>query len=308
MPITYDPPGVYGGTETLSGLVEEVLSVLQGYTADSDQVTSLTSAITADATTIVVDDASGLSAGIVEIGDELVWVRSVDDASSTAQTLPTGRGWRGTQATAHDAGTLVTVSPAVPRSAIIREINNVIRSIYPSVYAVATTEFTYTNSTQVAWNIPADAEAVLDVRWRDPYANWQPVTRWSVEHSLNTTDHATGTALRLAGVPTGYAVQVVYGKKPSVLTTLTQEWTDCGLGGGSKDLLVLGAIARLLPALDVSRLSVTHAAADELDQPRPLGSAISVAKQYRQDYLARLAEERDVLNRRYPARWHRVVR
>lgn len=306
MPITYDPPGVYGGTETLSQLVEEILSNLQGFTADSDMVTSLTADITATATTIVVDDASGLSAGIIEIGEELVWVRSVDTTSNTVQTLPSGRGWRGTQAVAHGAGTLVSVSPAVPRSAIVREINNTLRGIYPSLFAVATTQFTYNNNTKWAWDIPAAAINVLDVRWRNPFGNWVDVKTWSVNNSMNLTDHTTGTALRLEGVPVGYDVQVVYGKRPVPLTSLVQEWTECGLSDGAKDLLILGAMARLLPALDASRLQVTHAAADELDQPRPLGSAISVAKQYRQDYLSRLAEERDALNRRYPARWHRV--
>lgn len=301
MPITY------GGTETLAGLVEEVLSNLQGFTADSDMVTSLSSDITASDTTIVVDDASGLSAGVIEIGEELVWVRSVDETSNTVQTLPNGRGWRGTQATTHTAGEMISVAPAVPRSAVIREINNTLRAIYPSLYAVATQEFTYNDTAKVSWDIPAEVEAVLDVRWKDQYNNWLPVRWWSVAKSMNTTDHVTGTVLRVSGIPYGYTVQVVYGKRPTVLTSLTQPWTECGLSDGSKDLLILGSIARLLPALDVARLQVTHAAADELDQPRPLGSAISIAKQYRQDYLTRLAEERDSLNRRYPARWHRSV-
>jgi hypothetical protein len=271
-------------------------------------VTSLNADISDTDTTIVVDDASGLSAGIIEIGEELVWVRSVDETSNTVQTLPNGRGWRGTQASAHVAGEMIAVAPAVPRSAVIREINNTLRAIYPSLFAVTTTEFTYDDMTRLAWDIPAEAVNVLDVRRRDQYGNWLTVPEWSVEHSLNTTDHPTGSALRLRGVQFGYDVQVVYGKKPVVLTSLTQEWTECGLDGGSKDLIILGTIARLLPALDVSRLQVTHAAADELDQPRPLGSAMSIAKQYRQDYLARLAEERDSLNRKYPARWHRAVR
>jgi len=308
VPIIYDPPGVYGGTETLSDITEEILTELQGYTASPDQITSLTADITAGATTFVVDDASGISAGLIEIGEELVWVRSVDDTSGTVQTIPAGRGWRGTQATSHTAGTVVSVSPAVPRSAVIRAVNNTIRSLYPAIYAIATAEFTYTDYTKLAWDIPAEAESVLDVRWKDMLGNWQTLTNWSVENSLDATDHTTGTALRLLGVPAGYKVQVVYGKRPAVLTSMTQEWTDTGLTGGGKDLITLGSIARLLPALDVSRLSVTYAAADEMDQPRPLGSALSVAKQYKADYMARLADERDALNRRYPARWHRVVR
>jgi hypothetical protein len=308
MPITYDPPGVYGGTESFSDLVEEILSEIQGYTASPDQITSLTADITSGATTFQVDDASGLSAGLVEVGEELMWVRSVDDTSGTVQTIPAGRGWRGTPATAHAAGTVVSVSPAVPRSAVIRAINNTIRSLYPAIYAIATTEFVYTDYTKLGWDIPAEAESVIDVRFKDPLGNWQTVKHWSVENSMDLTDHTTGTVLRLAGVPSGYTVQVVYGRRPAVLTSLTQDWTDTGLTGGARDLLTLGSIARLLPALDVSRLSVTYAAADEMDQPRPLGSALSIAKQYKADYLARLAEERDALNRRYPARWHRVVR
>ena len=308
MPITYDPPGVYGGVDTFSGLVDEILSNVQGFTASPDQVTSLTDDITAADTTFVVDDGEGVAAGLVEIGEELVWVRSFDETSTTAQTLPQGRGWRGTVAAAHSAGTLVTVSPAVPRSVVVREVNNVIRSLYPSIYAVATTEFQYDDNYRLGWDVPAEAEAVLDVRWKDPYGNWVPVRDWSLEKSLNTTDHTTGTVVKLCGVPVGYTVQVVYARKPSVLTSLTQDWTECGLEDGAKDLLVLGVIARVLPMLDVSRLSVTYAAADEMDQPRPLGSAAALAKQFKADYTARLDQERDILNRRYPARWHRVVR
>jgi hypothetical protein len=308
VPITYDPPGVFGGVDTFENLVDEILSNLQGYTASPDQVTSLTTDIAASDTTFVVDDGDGIATGLVEIGEELVWVRSFDEQSTTAQTLPQGRGWRGTVPAAHSAGTLVTISPAVPRSAVVREVNNVIRSLYPSIYAVETTEFDFDDCSRVGWGIPAEAEGILDVRWKDVLGNWQPLRDWSMEKSLNLTDHATGSALYVRGVPVGRTVQVVYTRKPSVLTNLSQDWTECGLEDGSKDLLVLGTIARVLPMLDVARLSVTYAAAGEMDQPRPLGSAAALAKQLKADFTARLADERDVLNRRYPARWHRIVR
>ena len=293
---------------TFNDVVEEILSNVQGFTAAPDQVTSLTEAVTASATTFVVDEGEGMAAGLAEIGEELVWVRSFDETSSTAQTLPAGRGWRGTTAAAHDAGTVVTISPAVPRSVVAREINNVIRSLYPAIYSVATTEFSYDDYSVAGWDIPAAAEAILDVRWKDAEDNWLPVRRWSMEKSMNTTDHTTGTALYLMGPQVGRTVQVVYAKKLSTISDATAEWTSCGLEDSAKDLLILGVIARILPMLDVSRLSVTYAAADEMDQPRPLGSAAALAKQFKTDFTARLEQERDVLNRRYPARWHRVVR
>ena len=308
MPITYDPSGVYGGTDTFANLVEEILSNVQGYTASPDQVTSLSADITASDTSFVVDDGEGISPGLVEIGEELVWVRKFDETSSTAQTLPAGRGWRASGASAHAAGTTVTVSPAIPRSVVIREVNNLIRGLYPSIYAVGTTEFTYSSMIQEGWDIPAEAEVVLDVRYKDFLGNWVKATTWELGKSADSTDHTTGTVLHLRGVPIGQPVQVVYGKKPVVLTSLTQEWTDCGLDSSSKDLIVLGVIAKVIPMLDVARLSVTYAAAEEMQQQRPIGSAAALAKQLKSDYAARLSDERDALNRRYPARFHRVCR
>ena len=54
--------------------------------------------------------------------------------------------------------------------------------------------------------------------------------------------------------------------------------------------------------------SLTSAAAEEMQQQRPIGSAAALAKQLKADYTARLNDERDALNRRYPARYHRVCR
>ena len=81
------------GTSALSDLVEDVLAQIQGYGAASDQVTALADDITADATTFTVDDATGIAAGVIEVGDELMWVKSYDEPSGTVNVLK--RGWRG---------------------------------------------------------------------------------------------------------------------------------------------------------------------------------------------------------------------
>jgi len=63
-------------------------------------------------------------------------------------------------------------------------------------------------------------------------------------------------------------------------------------------------MVRVIPNLDVSRLQVQYAAAEEMGAPRPNGGAITVAKYVQQQYLMRLRQERDVLNKNYPCRVH----
>ncbi|MGZ4519159.1 MAG: hypothetical protein ACXVGA_00915 [Mycobacteriaceae bacterium] len=305
MPIISDPTS--GSGYTFNDLIEEVLFTAQGYTAALDQITFLAQPLGATDTTIQVADAQGFSRGLAEIDSELVWVQGVDYVNNGLTLLPNGRGMRGTTAAAHDAGTTVISSPNVPRFAVMNAINDCINSLYPYLYAVETAEFTYDNVIAMGWGIPVEAESILDVRFRDLVGNWQRIRNWEVENSANVTDFPTGKALRLPGrnIPFGQTVQVVYGSVPQPLANATDDFVSVtGLRASCKDVVVLGTLARLAPALDYARLSVKAAAADELDQPRPLGSAINVAKDYRAAYQQRLAEERTVLNNRYPARIH----
>lgn len=289
---------------TRNDIVEEVLSDLQGFTAAPDQVTSLTADITATSTTLTVQDAAGVSSGILEIGDELVWVTGFDGLSGNVTLLPKGRGWRGTKAVPHVQGDTVVVSPNIPRSVVVREVNNQIRALYPSLFGVKTYQFMHDNPLQNAWALPADAEAVFDVRFKDFLGNWERVRNWEVEFSTDAAVSASGVAVRVGSVPIGYPVQIVYGVRPAPLATDSALLADTGLQPGAKDLLVLGALARIIPMLDVSRLAVQHAAADELATPRPLGSASALADKFAKQYTQRLIEERRILSDRYPARIH----
>ena len=79
---------------------------------------------------------------------------------------------------------------------------------------------------------------------------------------------------------------------------------DTGLDESVRELVTLGAVCRLIPSLDVARLSVKSVNADELDQPNQLGSAVSLARELRRDFRERLVEERAVLQGRFPGRVH----
>ena len=299
VPGTPDPGTPPPDGTTRNDIVEEILSNVQGFTAAPDQITSLSADLTDAATTLKVDSATGIASGLIEIGNELMWVTQFDSTSGDVQLLPKGRGFRGTTKEAHQLGDTVVISPTVPRSAIIRELNNQLRSLFPHLYAVAEDTFTYSDLTQTAYPIPATAEAVLDVRYKDYEGNWQRVRSWEVEHTPGAVP-----VIRFLNVPLGQQVQVVYGVRPSTLDTDDALLTDTGLSASVKDVLVPGVLARLLPMIDVARLGVQHAVADELANARQLGSASALAGQFKKTFDERLALEINTLQRRYPARVH----
>jgi hypothetical protein len=307
VPIVYDPPAF--GTATFDGLVEEVLGNLQGYTLSPDQVTYLTADIAASDTAIkIAPPQGGLGVGMIEVGDELMQIVNYDEPTATATVLPKGRGWRGTTASAHTTGDTVTITPLVPRYRVKKAINDVVNAVYPlGVFAVGTYEFQWSPIPTVAWGVPADALSILDVRYKDQYGNWDSIRHWDVVRSMNTDSISTGVGLRITQpLPSVPTVRVVYGKRPTPLSSSTAPFTDSGLSVSAKDMLVWGAMARLVPALDAGRLGVQYVPADELDQPRQVGSAVAIGKEFNAQYQAALAAERQSLQNQYPAKVHFV--
>jgi len=157
---------------------------------------------------------------------------------------------------------------------------------------------------KLGWGIPEDAVAILDVRWKDFRNNWQRIRTWEAENGADLTDFPTGRCVRFRGIPVGRTVQIVYAVNPTVLVGEGDLFSGTGLSESAKDLVVLGTMARVIPNLDVSRLQVQYAAAEEMGQARPQGGGIAVAKFVQQQYMARLRAERTKLNITYPARVH----
>ena len=113
---------------TFSQLTDQTLMQLYGYTTLQDQATYLTGALSATGLTVNVDDATAVSRGIVEIGDEIIWVDSLDSSAGTLTVPPYGRGFRGTTASAHSIGDRVVSSPMFPRQMVKDALNDAIKS------------------------------------------------------------------------------------------------------------------------------------------------------------------------------------
>lgn len=294
---------------TFSEMVTGVIDQLQGFTAAPDQATSLKLPIDANATTLTVDDPNMLSRGFIQIEDEILWVSSVDQATGQVTIAPYGRGYRGTTKAAHAAGVEVTYSPVWTRNAVKREINNQVSAVYPTLYAVkAAPIFNWPGGFTYQFALPADAERVVDVRFKFTAVNgWQRATAWESEHS-GPSDFAGGRFVSIyTDIPPGSQVQVLYACRPAPMVNGTDDFSAVtGLADGIRDVIELGVMAKLARFMDTARLSVQTVEADQLDQPRQLGSATNVANDLFRQYQIRLSAEQQALSTRYPARKHRT--
>ena len=297
----------FPATTTYSSLVDEIISNLRGYTSAPDQMTSLTTAITATSERLKLDDIAEVSKGVIEIGSELIYVKSVDTPTSEAVSKVAWRGFRGTLAEAHAAGDTVTYSPVFPRSVVEREINNVIRAIYPLVFGVKFHEFTPTGVTP-QYDLPVGANRVMDVNmYLDTTLGWERLRSWDVRQNVGAPS-VTGIQLDLFGrFWTGKLVRVLYAVAPTPLVNPTDVFTTVtGLPESAKDIITLGVMWRLAQNLDIARLPVATVEADELGQTRAVGSAMQIASTFYKLYLQAMERERQRLNEAYPARIHLV--
>jgi len=290
---------------TFSQLIDQTLMHLYGYTTIQDQATHLSTNVSASATTLQIADTTAISRGVVEIGDELIWVDDVNTSTGGLTVPPYGRGFRGTEAVTHDAGTRVVSSPLFPRKIVRDTLNDAIRSVYPELFAVGETTFTY-NSAISTYALPAGALDVLSVSWQTtgPSQEWLPIRRMRVDKHAATGTFSSGVTLNIYDqIVPGRTISVVYTKEPSALVNDSDEFTTVtGLPRSCEDLIRLGASYRLVPFFDSPHLSGSSAEADFSSQQRGIGSSAQLSRFLLQMYQVRLQEEQKGLQSLYPVR------
>jgi hypothetical protein len=279
---------------TLTQLTEQTIGEIGSYVKNQESVTIITNAIDGDDLTLTVDDATAASKGIIEIDEELMYVKKSVAASGTLQILGTasvasGRGWRGTTATSHIAGSIVRNNPIFPKSQVKRALLETIKGMNFPVIANET--FTF-NGSDYSYVMPDSLVDVTGVSWELPDSTgvWALIKRWRLD--TNYLDSGTTKqALILNEAPmSGADVRVQYTKYPSTITD-NQELTVSGLPSSCEDVVRLGAMYRLLSTVDPGKVTATSVSADALDQPVSAGASTSAAKYIFQLYSVRLAEE-----------------
>jgi hypothetical protein len=302
-------------TTTLANMIDEVLINLAGYTFQQDRATHLTAPVTTLTSTsaspliLSLGSTDSVGKGILEIDEELLWVDSFDRVANTATVSPYGRGYLGTTAATHVVDSKVTISPTFPRFSVKRAINDTIRSLGASIFAVKSTSFTFNaaQSTYAFNNL--DIKNILTVSWEDigPSKEWRPLRRWDFDSTADATAWgANAQTITLGEAPiSGRTVRVVYAADPTAFTSNSQVYTtQTGLPESTRDVVILGAAYRLLTFLDPARASQVSPQADETDSKRPYGASQSATKQLYALYTQRLNEETQSQQQNYPPRVH----
>jgi len=279
---------------TLNELVEQTIGEIGTYVKNQESVTIITNPATATDLTLTVDDASSISKGIVEIDEELLYVKKSVAASGTIQILgvagnPVGRGWRSSGATSHVAGSVVRNNPIFPKNQVKRAILETIKGMNFPVIANETFVF---DGADYSYVMPDSLIDVTGISWEVPDGTgvWDILKRWRLDTNY-VVDGVTKQALILNEAPMpGQNVRVQYTKYPTTITS-NQDLTASGLPASCEDVVRLGAMYRLLSTVDPGKVTATSISADVLDQPVSAGASTNTAKYIFQLYTVRLAEE-----------------
>lgn len=300
---------------TLTDMMNEVRVNLAGYTFQQDRSTYLKAPVTtltsssASPLILSLGSTDSVGKGIVEIDEELMWVDSFDRLANTATVAPYGRGYLGTTASFHNADTQVTISPTFPKHSIKRAINDTIRSLGASIFAVKSTSFTFNPAQSTYAFNGLNIKNILTVSWQDigPSKEWVPLRRWDFDSTADATAFgANAQTITLGESPMpGRTVRVVYATDPVAFSDNSQDYvTQTGLPESTRDVVVLGAAYRLLSFLDPARAAQTSPQADETDAKRPYGASQTATKQLYALYSQRLNEETKAQQQNYPPRVH----
>jgi hypothetical protein len=293
---------------TFNDLINEVSLNLAGYTMRQDRSTHISdTALDSSATDIVIASGENIAKGLVEIGDELVWVDSFDRTNNTLIVAPYGRGFQGTVATSHPVGERVTIAPTFPRAAIKRAINDTILAVYPDLFSVGYTSFTYVPA-QNTYALPSDAETVLAVSYEAIGASkeWVPVRDWRTDIVADVASFNSSSTLSIySWVDPGRTVKIAYARSPLTLDLADDDFSlTTGFMESVKDVIVLGASYRLLSFIDPGRLTFSSPEADMQTGRIQFGSGTNTAKYVYALYTQRLQDEVRKLKKRYPVRVH----
>lgn len=285
----------------VSELVDEVNDTLHSYVRDQDQVTSLATPMAADDLSIVVDDANQLSRGLVQIEDEMVYVKTVDAASGLVLLEPWGRGQSGSTAAEHAAGVKVTNSPIYPRQRVKDVVAGVIHEIFPDVFAVATSYVTPIPAT-THYELDADTHAVISVENQalGPSGEWFPVRRWR----QNRTASAVELEILHSVYPGDQRVRVTTMRTAPLFLEFSTDLEEYGYTAAIRDLVILGATSRLMAYTEPSRVQVTAVESHGRSASVPAGSAISISRYLYGIFKQRVEDERRQLLQRYPIAAH----
>jgi len=293
---------------TLSDMIDEVRSSLAGYTLRQDRISYLTTAINTTDLAMTIGSSANLAKGVIEVDDELIWIDNFSQANNTLNAAPGfGRGYQGTSPAPHAQYAQVTLAPTFPKLMIKKAINDVINSLFPKLWAVSSTTFTF-NASQTTYPLPDDLESILYMSWQTTGSSleWLPINRWRADPMANVAAFNTQNTVNIyENIQPGRTVQVWYTTTANTLDSSTDDYADVtGLPESSAEVVILGASYKLLSYIDAGRINLSSAEADLNDTKIPSTAGVSSSRYIYALYQQRLNEEALKLQDKYPIRIH----
>jgi hypothetical protein len=295
---------------TLESIVDEVLLTLEGFTGDTGSVVGqLLNLLTDVSTSFAVDvppsepEGSPLSAGLVEVGDELVNAVHFDRLTGVFTSVV--RGWRGSTAVAHPAGSVVRSNPRYPRFQVVRAVNDTARALFPRISAVETVQLRTTGN-RVRYELPAGTVAVHRISYEQYGGSkrWPAVQDWRFVQDP-AGEFADSAAIEIHGIPTGRSFQVVVFKEPGVMSDPADTLeSKAGLGSYTRPVLVAGAVYRLFSTVELGRALQTTVSQQMLNTQSSVGAATRLAGQLQTNYSMELTAATNKFDAMYPAARH----
>lgn len=280
---------------TLLDLYRNVLDSLYSYSQVKDARLYLDTNIPDATTTVLAVTSPGLKslrAGqLLQLSDnfslasEMVRVKSLDVTSSTATVV---RGVLGTTPLVWPAATSeFTVEPEFPIQAITREINNAITALPPAIHSIRTTKYTV-DSVHSAYVLPGDAVGVVSLDWLPigPDNAWQAVRRYRYD-PVNRQVWVMNT------LEVGQTLKITWRGYPTELESGSDTLDDAGLGDELRQVIVWGALYRLIAARLPGRLIDTRSETPLNGQYRTVDPVTAAVRQVYALYTQALERERE---------------
>lgn len=190
--------------------------------------------------------------GVWEIGTEIILVQSFDNTTGLATNII--RGYAGTTPTSHAVGTPITYRPKYSRIKILEALNYTLNQLPPFIVAVDTTEIVL-SGTRRMYDLPSDAVGIMSAQIRrnntSPQWTWEDLNYYEFDITAGSGS-ITGKAIKLKYVYSNARIQVTYFRNPTALT-FSNNLEDTGLPIDVRELLVVGAVSKLLRNQDLNK-------------------------------------------------------
>lgn len=285
---------------TVEDLIDETEAHLTGLVGGSYNRLSADITTTTQESFSLEFDLQGIVVGsVVGVGLEDIFILAATGSTVTKSI----RGFRGSVASTHDTGELVSVDPRFTRYRMFRAMQQEVASWGARLYAVSGDTITLADSTR-GYTLDAlgprflhviQAQAEPTTTYTPNSSTW-PDVEFRIAREMDTGDFAGGNAIFFNDYlyqGTGRRVRLTYATKfdPSTWDADTDPVVDTGLAESMLDIPPLGAAWRLMISQEVRRSDSAAQGQSRRAEEVPPQVALQSSQALKSMRDARIAEE-----------------